>query len=138
MPAMPKLRQRLALALVSVADAPRGWSVLLAVLIVLVSWLALTPQPPPEITFGWDKLNHVLAFTALGLSACMGCAGERRACLRWSVALLAFGGLIESLQLYVPGRSCEWGDLLGDALGIACGASLATAALRAAASARSR
>ncbi len=135
---MPNLRQRLALALVSVADTPRGWSVLLTVLIVLVSWLALTPRPPPEITFGWDKLNHMLAFTALGFSACMACAGERQACLRRSVALLAFGGLIEILQLFVPGRSCEWGDLLGDALGIACGAYLASVALRAAASARRR
>jgi len=134
---MSTLRQRLLITLVRAVNAARAWHMLLALLIVLVSWLALTPRPPPEIDFGWDKLNHILAFTALGFSACMGCAGERRACLRWSAALLAFGGLIEVLQLFVPGRSCEWGDLLGDALGIACGAFLALAVLRAAASKRS-
>lgn len=124
--------------MIRAVHATRAWQVLLAVLVVLVSWLALTPRPPPELDFGWDKLNHVLAFTALGFSACLGCAGERRACLRRSAALLAFGGLIEILQWFVPGRSSEWGDLLGDALGIACGVLLAFAVLRAAASARSR
>jgi VanZ family protein len=129
---MSTLRQRLVTAMIRAVHATRAWKVLLAVLIVLVSWLALTPRPPPEIDFGWDKLNHILAFTALGFSACLGCTGERRACLRWAAALLAFGGLIEILQLFVPGRSSEWGDLLGDALGIACGGLLAFAVLRAA------
>ena len=79
-------------ALIGAVNGARAWRVLLAVLVALVGWLALTPRPPPEVDFGWDKLNHVLAFTALGFSACLGCAGERRACLRWSAALLAFGG----------------------------------------------
>jgi VanZ family protein len=138
MPVTSSLRRRLITAVICAVTASRAWRIPLTLLIVVVSWLALTPKPPPEIDFGWDKLNHILAFTALGFSACLGCAGERRACLRWSVALLAFGGLIEILQLFVPGRSCEWGDLLGDALGIACGALLANAVLRAAASTRSR
>ncbi len=138
MTAMAPLRHRLALTLSTAANATRAWRVLLALLIVFVSWLALTPRPPPEIDFGWDKLNHMLAFAALGFSACLGCAGERRSCLRWSAALLAYGGLIEILQGFLPGRACEWGDLLGDALGIASGAVLASAVLRAAASTRSR
>ena len=135
---MSTLRQRLTTVLDRAVTSARAWRVLLALLAVLVAWLALTPRPPPEIDFGWDKLNHTLAFAALGFSACLGCAGDRRSCLRWSAALLAFGGLIEVLQLFVPGRLCEWGDLLGDAVGIACGTVLATAVLRAAASTRSR
>ncbi len=127
---MSLLHQRFALAVAAGLRATRTWRVLLGLLVIFVSWLALTPRPPPEFDFGWDKLNHLLAFAALGFSACLGCAGERRSCLHWSAALLALGGLIEILQLFVPGRSCEWGDLLGDALGIACGMAFALAALR--------
>jgi VanZ family protein len=137
-PAMSTLRQRLTTVLDRAVTSARAWRVLLALLAVFVAWLALTPRPPPEIDFGWDKLNHTLAFAALGFSACLGCGGDRRACLRWSAALLAFGGLIEIAQLFVPGRSSEWGDWLGDALGIAGGAVLALAMLRAAASTRGR
>lgn len=127
---MAPLRRRLALTLSTAANAARAWRVLLGLLVIFVSWLALTPRPPPEFDFGWDKLNHLAAFSALGFSACLGCAGERRSCLLWSAALLVFGGLIEILQLFVPGRSCEWGDLLGDGLGIACGMAFALATLR--------
>jgi len=41
------------------------------------------------------------------------------------LALLAYGGAIEVIQLFVPGRSCEWGDLLADAIGISLGVLLA-------------
>jgi VanZ family protein len=44
--------------------------------------------------------------------------------------LLAYGGAIEIIQWFVPGRSCEWGDLLADAMGISIGALLAAGALR--------
>jgi VanZ family protein len=44
---------------------------------------------------------------------------------------VAFGGLIEVLQLFVPGRSSEWGDLLADSVGIAGGAVIAAYVLRA-------
>jgi VanZ family protein len=46
------------------------------------------------------------------------------------VALLAYGGLIEVLQLFVPNRDGEWGDWLADAVGIGIGALLAVAWLR--------
>ena len=38
--------------------------------------------------------------------------------------------LIEVLQLYVPGRSSEWGDLLADAIGVGAGAVIAMLLLR--------
>jgi VanZ family protein len=46
------------------------------------------------------------------------------------LALLAFGGAIELLQLLVPQRSAEWADLLADGLGIVVGALLALGWLR--------
>jgi hypothetical protein len=42
--------------------ARRAWGALLAVLMGLTTWLALSPQPPPQADTGWDKANHGLAF----------------------------------------------------------------------------
>jgi VanZ family protein len=52
------------------------------------------------------------------------------------IGLLAFGGLIEILQAFVPGRDSDWHDLLADAVGTAAGAALALATLRLARQAR--
>ena len=99
-------------------------------LAVVFSYLALTPVPPSVIDTGWDKLNHVLAFSALAFSAQMAWRPMRRG--RWwlLIGLLAFGGLIEVLQLGVPGRLAEWADLLADGAGIGIGASMAALRLR--------
>lgn len=125
--------QTVAHALAAALAARRAWRIVTALLVVTVCWLALTPTPPPTIDFGWDKLNHALAFTALAFSACLGHPASMRVRLLWLCALLAFAGLIEVLQAFVPGRSSEWGDLLGDTVGIAFGAVLGAVALRSAA-----
>lgn len=109
---------------------PRLWRTLLALLLLVVSVLALTPSSDHGVDLGWDKLNHISAFVALAFSAWLGfdTAPLRQ---RWSMPLLlAYGGAIELLQLYVPGRSCEWGDLAADALGIVLGVGLARWALQ--------
>ena len=104
----------------------RAWRVALGLLAAVVGWLALTPHPPPAADLGWDKLNHACAFAALAAAACFSLrsARARPAAL---LALLAYGGLIEIAQTFVPGRNGEWADLLADAVGIAIGALLATA-----------
>lgn len=122
--------QTVAHALAAALAAARAWRIVTALLVVAVSWLALTPTPPPTIDFGWDKLNHALAFTALAFSASLGHPASTRMRLLWLCALLAFAGLIEVLQAFVPGRSSEWGDMLGDTVGIALGAVLGAVALR--------
>ena len=99
-------------------------------LIVVVSYLALTPVPPPSIDFGWDKLNHVLAFGALGFSASLSCPVSRRVRLLLFFLLFGFGGLIEFLQQYVPGRCGEWVDLFADSVGIVLGAIIAAWVVR--------
>jgi VanZ family protein len=118
--------------------ALRTWRVLLILLLVAVCWLALTPRPPESIDLGWDKLNHLAAFTALAFTAWMAHPESARSRFGWLVALLAFGGLIEIVQLFVPGRSGEWPDLFADALGITLGAAIAAAVLRLATSAPRR
>ncbi len=99
-------------------------------LIVVVSYLALTPVPSPSIDFGWDKLNHVLAFSALGFSASLSCPGSRRLRLLLLFMLFGYGGLIEVLQQFVPGRACEWDDPVADSVGIVLGALIGAGAVR--------
>jgi VanZ family protein len=105
----------------------RHWRTLLALLLVVVSYLALTPAPPKDLTLGWDKANHIAAFAALTIAAYGGIRVSLGRLLLMSASLLAFGGLIEILQLFVPGRSCEWGDLFADSIGIAFGMLVAAA-----------
>jgi VanZ family protein len=106
------------------------WRRLLLVLAALVALLALMPAPPQAASLGWDKANHLLAFTALAACAVFGFRGQRAALWAVLAALLAFGAAIELLQQLVPNRQAEWADLLADAAGIALGAALASAWLR--------
>ncbi|HEX3138456.1 MAG TPA: VanZ family protein [Rhizobacter sp.] len=117
-------------------QARRPWQWLLFLLVVVVCYLALVPQPPKTVDLGWDKLNHASAFAALAVSGCFGFPGSRRAVLGVLLGLLARGGLIESVQYFGPGRSCDWHDLVADAVGIACGLALAMSVLKLARQAR--
>ena len=116
--------------LLTAVQASRAWKIVLLVLIGIVCYLTLTPKPPPSIDFGWDKLNHLAAFAALGFASWLGYPESWRRRSFVLFAMVALGGLIEVLQLYVPGRSSEWGDLLADAIGVGAGAVIAMLLLR--------
>jgi VanZ family protein len=113
--------------LVALATTPRLWRVVMAWIGLVVGYLALTPTPPQDFTTGWDKLNHFAAFSALSMSGSLGFR-RTRVLVFVLLALIAYGGLIEVAQYFVPGRSSEWADLAADAVGIACGAVLVLAA----------
>jgi VanZ family protein len=98
------------------------WRVALALLAATTAALALTPDPGTAIDTGWDKLNHLLAFAAMGLCAQSSAADPGRPAWAWLGLVLAFGVFIEAAQAQIPGRHAEAADLLADALGIACGA----------------
>lgn len=89
----------------------------------VVMVLALMPSVPHMPTTGWDKSNHLLAFTVLTLLGCWAYPGRTMAML---LGLLACGGLIEALQSLTPDRFAEWQDLLADGLGLLLGWGLAT------------
>ena len=105
----------------------RLWQTLFVLLFIAISYLALSPAPPAGISTGWDKANHALAFASLAFSARF--AGARR---NWPlfIALLAYGGVIELLQLNIPNRDGDWHDLLADGVGIALGLVAATVGAR--------
>jgi VanZ family protein len=102
----------------------------LLLLLVVVTFLALTPKPPEGVESGLDKVAHLLAFTSLAFSGYRGFPACRGICSAVVTGLLAYGGLIEVLQVFVPGRSSEWGDLLADGIGIVFGIGLAAFVLR--------
>jgi VanZ family protein len=116
--------------LATLIAARRPWQWLLFVMVGVVCYLAMAPHPPKDADLGWDKLNHASAFAALALAGCFGFPGSRRAVLGVLLGLLALGGLIEIVQYFVPGRSCDWHDLLADTIGIICGAVLALIVLK--------
>jgi VanZ family protein len=116
---------RLVLHLTAGPVAMRRWRGLLVLLVVAVSWLALTPAPPDALDTGWDKLNHAGAFAALAAAARFAFPRSRANLLRIVLTLLCFGALIEIAQSFTPPRSAEWGDLLADAVGLLLGTPLA-------------
>lgn len=97
------------------------WRALLFSSLVLIAVLAWTPGSPLVIGTPSDKLNHLLAFSALGFLAWQAFPAQR---VHAYWALLGFGLLIELVQWYLPTRSAELADLAADALGLALGAVL--------------
>jgi VanZ family protein len=107
------------------AVAQRAWRVVALMLMVVVAYLALTPNPPHIPDTGWDKANHFLAFATLAACGRLGFpTGIRRMALLVA-GLIAYGGAIELLQLTVEGRMAEWADLLADTLGTLPGIAIA-------------
>lgn len=106
------------------------WRASLGALIVVILYLALKPVTPSDMSTGWDKLNHALAFCALALTACFSAPPSPRRLLLAAALLLGFGGAIELMQLRIPGRDAEWADLLANTVGVVAGMLLATMSLR--------
>lgn len=96
----------------------RIWRVLLAGTLIAVLALSLLPVGPDVPTTGWDKANHLLAFSTLAVLVCLSYPARLTVFLP---ALLFYGALIEVLQSLTAYRFAEWSDLLADALGILLG-----------------
>lgn len=98
-----------------------GWRIALLILLVAISYLALSPAPPKGLGSSWDKLNHAIAFASLAFCGHWSLRSGRARWLVLPLTLLAYGGAIELLQLQTPGRAGEWADMVGDAVGITIG-----------------
>lgn len=85
---------------------------------VVVMVLSLAPLEPDAPSLGWDKANHMAAFTLLALLGCLAYPSNTVVVL---AGLLFYGGLIEVLQSFTGYRRAEWADLLADALGLPVG-----------------
>ncbi len=92
--------------------------------VAVVVYGQLWPNPQDNLPdLGWDKLLHFTAYFGLTLLATMAW-GRRVSPLLLLLALIASGGVMEMLQLFV-GRDAEWGDMLANTLGACLGAGIA-------------
>ena len=67
-----------------------------------------------------DKVEHFTAYAVLAALASLDRFRCRR--LRATIAsLFLLGGLLELAQLFSPGRTCDWHDLLANSCGILAG-----------------
>ena len=89
--------------------------------------------PRPKGVFGYDKLQHLLAYTALAGAAGLWVSPERwrrrRLLVLGLVAAAAsvYGVTDELHQYFVPGRNCNVWDWIADAGGSVLGAAIAAA-----------
>ncbi|MCV2355324.1 VanZ family protein [Paucibacter sp. B2R-40] len=111
------------------ASARPLWRLVFLLLLVFISYMALSPAPPKGLGSSWDKLNHAMAFASLAFCGHWSLSSRRARWFALPLALLAYGGAIELLQLNIPGRDGEWADLLGDAVGISVGLAAAATLL---------
>lgn len=71
--------------------------------------------------FGWDKLQHCVAYAAGGAAFAHAVGGRGRG--PWTAVALGvlYGASDEIHQFFVPGRSSDVRDWLADALGVLAG-----------------
>ena len=106
----------------------RAWwpAGLLALAQIVASSIPGTRYPQVRLPYA-DKLVHFGVYALLGAACARGLQRSTRrravALLLLAVALVAGFGVTDELhQLFVPFRSCDWHDLVADAVGACAGA----------------
>jgi len=94
-----------------------GLKMFLFLVLIMVTWQALSPQPAEATQLINDKLGHALVF--LFLAAITDHAFATSA-FNWNKALwlMFYGIAIEVLQHYIPGREFSLLDMAADASGL--------------------
>ncbi len=98
--------------------ASARWAFIFWSCVAVVLLLSLSPPAEHLLAAGWDKSNHVLAFSVLAILGCRTYPSHLAAVM---AGLLLYGGLIEVLQSFTPYRVAEWGDIIADGLGLFLG-----------------
>jgi VanZ family protein len=114
------------------------WLRLPALLIAGTIWFLSSQSilPQPKGILGWDKLQHLLAYGALGAAAGLWAFPvflKRRPVLVLLLTTLigsAYGAIDEFHQYFVPGRDCNVWDWIADTLGAFLGALALMAGMR--------
>ncbi|MFN3236503.1 MAG: VanZ family protein [Pseudomonadales bacterium] len=83
----------------------------------MITWLALTPSPPPSAGLGWDKANHYIAFFVLGTLSYL---SQSRSEWQGWLALAGYGIGIEILQWSGGFRHFELWDMFANVTGLIC------------------
>lgn len=90
-------------------------------LVALVVYLSLTPQPPAPLTFdNSDKVEHAFAYATLSFWFChLYVTGSSRAVV--IATLVALGVGLEYVQGWTGYRSFDVMDMLADSIGVLLG-----------------
>jgi VanZ family protein len=91
---------------------------------VVIAVASLSPQLPAIETGFGDKLDHLAAYSVLSLLVGLGWS-ERFVPSVIVGAAVGFGGLLELLQHFSPGRQANWADFMVNSLGALAGLALA-------------
>jgi VanZ family protein len=95
----------------------RTWYITIAAVVVL----SVLPQYEHAENLVNDKVEHLLAYSALGFLPAL-ILQSRWALGIAAVAMIAMGLVLENLQRLVPGRAFEAGDILANTAGVLLGA----------------
>ncbi len=88
-----------------------------ALVLMVVTWLMLTPATGEGGMPINDKVAHLLTFGLLSLLAHASWP-DRSFDWRFWLPLMTYGIAIECIQYFIPSRSFSLGDMLADAAGI--------------------
>ena len=95
-----------------------------------VAVLSLVPgEYRPHVLGSSDKLEHLLAYIALGALTVVAVRHRLNAHLT-TLAIIAYAGVFELGQLFIPGRIAALDDFVASAAGAIIGTSLTVLALR--------
>jgi VanZ family protein len=111
--------------------ARRHWMALFVALSAATLVVALLPAERAPDSTGWDKLDHALAFGALGVVGVFALRWMRRGVVLLVPLLAALGAAIELLQAFVPSRRADAADFVADVVGAVLGTLLAWLVARA-------
>ena len=99
------------------------WTVWIVTLVLVISGELLPGTSPPmrwvSSTGISDKVLHYGAYTLLAVIPILGFAPA--AGVRWALAMIPLGVVLEFVQKAVPGRSFELGDITANTLGVLTG-----------------
>jgi VanZ family protein len=90
---------------------------LLVIALLVISYLAFTPQNTPVVTEINDKVSHIIAFFVLSFLVDFSWPRYNWNPVKY-IPLFGYGLLIEVVQASIPNRIFSGLDLLADALGM--------------------
>jgi hypothetical protein len=97
-------------------DKYKFWFRLLFIIVLCTICILAFGKPSADIPqFGYDKLNHFIAFVTLALL--FDYSFPNRAIMLF-ITLLGFGIFIEFIQGMIPGRTTSHWDIAADLIGI--------------------
>ena len=77
----------------------------------------------------WDKVGHLVLYSIFALLGSRVVTHQRQF-LILCAGIVAYGGLMEIVQSFIPGRVGSAYDLLANAIGVIAGAAIATRVFR--------